>query len=57
LQVIDYSSRVQAPGTRHKDFYVVNTAQFVANTLNNNEVIRTVNAFLKQYGADFRDAA
>lgn len=53
LQVIDYSSRVQAPGTRHKDFYVVNTAQFVANTLNNNEVIRTVNAFLEQYGADF----
>lgn len=53
LQVIDYSSRVQAPETRHKDFYVVNTAQFVASTLNNNEVIRTVNAFLDQYGADF----
>lgn len=53
LQVLDYSARVQAPRTRHQDFYVVNTAQFVSNTLNNNEVIRTVNAFLHQFGAEF----
>jgi len=57
LHVLDYSSRVQAPGTRHQDFYVVNTAQFVSSTLNNNEVIRTVNAFLRQHGADFPAAA
>ncbi len=53
LQVLDYSRRVQPPRTRHRDFYVVNSAQFVSNTLNNNEVIRTVNAFLQQFGAEF----
>jgi len=56
LQVIGYSSRVQAPKTRHDDFYVVNTAQFASNTLNNNEVIRSVNAFLSQYEAEFQDS-
>jgi len=53
LQVLDYSAHVQPPGTRHPDFYVVNSAQFVSNTLNNNEVIRTVNAFLQQFEAKF----
>jgi protoporphyrinogen oxidase len=57
LQVLGYSERVQPPRTRHPDFYVVNTAQFSSNTLNNNEVIRTVNAFLEQFGSDFRSAA
>jgi hypothetical protein len=31
----------------------VNTAQFVNNTLNNNEVIRNVNAFMEQFGTEF----
>jgi protoporphyrinogen oxidase len=53
LQVIDYSLIVQSPRTRHRDFYVVNTAQFVNNTLNNNEVVRSAEAFLKEYAADF----
>jgi protoporphyrinogen oxidase len=53
LQVLDYSTRVQAPRTSHRDFYVVNTAQFVNNTLNNNEVIRNVNAFMEHFGAEF----
>lgn len=53
LQVLDYSSMVQVPKTRHPDFYVVNTAQFFSNTLNNNEVIRLVNGFLQQFAADF----
>ncbi len=57
LQVIGYSDLVQAPRTRHADFYVVNTAQFASNTLNNNEVIRSVNAFLSQFGTEFQDAA
>ena len=57
LQVLGYSSLVQAPRTRHPDFYVVNTAQFASNTLNNNEVIRSVNAFLEQFEPDFRSAA
>ncbi len=57
LQVLGYSGLVQAPRTRHADFYVVNTAQFASNTLNNNEVIRSVNAFLEQFEPDFRNAA
>jgi hypothetical protein len=36
---------------------VVNTAQFASNTLNNNEVIRSVNAFLEQFEPEFRSAA
>ena len=57
LQVIGYSGLVQPPRTRHPDFYVVNTAQFASNTLNNNEVIRSVNAFLEQFEPEFRSAA
>jgi protoporphyrinogen oxidase len=57
LQVIGYSAMVQPPRTRHADFYVVNTAQFASNTLNNNEVIRSVNAFLEQFEPEFRSAA
>ena len=57
LQVIGYSGLVQPPRTRHADFYVVNTAQFASNTLNNNEVIRSVNAFLEQFEPEFRSAA
>ncbi|HWN07338.1 MAG TPA: NAD(P)/FAD-dependent oxidoreductase [Steroidobacteraceae bacterium] len=57
LQVIGYSDRVQQPRTRNADFYVVNTAQFASNTLNNNEVIRSVNAFLEQFEPEFRSAA
>ncbi len=53
LQVIDYSTLVPQPRTRHRDFYVLNTAQFVNNTLNNNEVIRTVNGFFAEYGTHF----
>jgi protoporphyrinogen oxidase len=57
LQVLGYSELVQPPRTRHGDFYVVNTAQFSSNTLNNNEVIRSVNAFLEQFEPEFRSAA
>jgi protoporphyrinogen oxidase len=57
LQVIGYSGLVQPPRTRSTDFYVVNTAQFASNTLNNNEVIRSVNAFLEQFESEFRSAA
>lgn len=57
LQVLNYSSLVQQPRTKHSDFYVVNTAQFVNNTLNNNQVIRTANAFLDQYGSEFGQGA
>jgi len=56
LQVIDYSTLVPQPATLHPDFHVLNTAQFVNNTLNNNEVIRTVNAFFDAYADHFTPA-
>jgi len=57
LQVIDYSTIVPQPRTRHADFYVLNTAQFVNNTLNNNEVIRAVNRFFVDCGSQFESRA
>lgn len=53
LQVVGYSERVQQPRTVHPDFYVVNTAQFVNSTLNNNEVIRAVDTFMETFAGDF----
>jgi len=57
LQVIGYSEMVQPPRTQNPDFYVLNTSQIVSGTLNNNEVIRAVHAFLDHHAADFRAAA
>jgi protoporphyrinogen oxidase len=53
LQVKGYSSLVQPPQTRSPLFFVVNTAQFVHSTLNNNEVVGAVDAFVERYAADF----
>jgi protoporphyrinogen oxidase len=57
LQVIDYSTLVPRATTRHADFYIVNSAQFVNNTLNNNEVIRNVNRFFAEHQDAFRAGA
>src|SRR5919109_4433046 len=57
LQVLNYSSIVPKVATAHPDFFVLNTSQFVHGTLNNNEVIATVNAFLKEYGARIEQAS
>ena len=46
LQVINYSKLAPKVTTKNKDFFVLNTSQFVNNTLNNNEVIRAVSEFL-----------
>lgn len=50
LQVLDYSRLVPSVETRHPDFFVLNTAQFVNATLNNNEVIGAVNRFYDRQG-------
>ena len=47
LQVLNYSSLVPNIVTEHDDFFVLNTSQFVNDTLNNNTVIRHVDEFLK----------
>jgi protoporphyrinogen oxidase len=53
LQVIGYSQLVPTAITAHPDFFVLNTSQFAANTLNNNDVIRSVEQFIELYGGSF----
>ncbi|MEJ2483766.1 MAG: FAD-dependent oxidoreductase, partial [Gemmatimonadota bacterium] len=52
LQVQEFSKIVPTVETKHPDFFVLNTAQFVNATLNNNEVIRAVDAFVSRLAAD-----
>ena len=56
LQVIGYSGLVQ-PRHRSPRFYVVNAAQFSSNTLNNDEVIRSVKVLLGHFEPEFRSVA
>jgi len=49
LQVFNFSEIIPTTDTLHPDFFVLNTAQFVNNTLNNNEVIRAVDTFVDRY--------
>jgi protoporphyrinogen oxidase len=49
LQVLNYSRLVPTVMTRHPDFFVLNTSQFVDATLNNNSVVSHVNEFLKKF--------
>ena len=53
LQVLHYSTKVPTVATRHKDFFVLNTSQFVNSTLNNNAVIGAVNEFVQAHGRNF----
>ena len=55
LQVVGFSQIVPRCETRHPDFFVLNTAQLVAGTLNNNEVIGAVDHFMAQHGHEFTD--
>jgi protoporphyrinogen oxidase len=57
LQVLNYSSLVPQVTTRHSDFFVLNTSQFVNGTLNNNSVVRAVNAFVDEHAAAFHQPA
>lgn len=54
LQVVGYSRLVPQTRTKDPDFFVLNTAQFVNGTLNNNSVIEAVDGFMAMHGHDFR---
>jgi len=56
LQVIGYSDIVPRTRTLDPRFFVLNTAQFVNKTLNNNSVIEAVDAFLAEFGGELVDA-
>jgi len=49
LQVLNYSTLVPKVSTENDDFFVLNTSQFVNDTLNNNTVVQHVDEFLKNF--------
>jgi hypothetical protein len=53
--VVDYSLLVPTFTTKHPDFFVLNTSQFVNCTLNNNEVVRAVDDFLRECAPAFSE--
>lgn len=55
LQVLNYSQIVPTSRTLHPDFFVLNTSQFVNDTLNNNSVTRHVDSFVREYRAQILD--
>jgi protoporphyrinogen oxidase len=57
LQVLGYSRLVPETATRDEDFFVLNTAQFVNSTLNNNSVVAAVGDFMAKHGATFHAGA
>lgn len=48
LQVLNYSSLVPKVITECDDFFVLNTSQFVNDTLNNNTVVKHVDKFIEK---------
>jgi len=49
LQLLNYSETTPKVKTKNSNFYVLNTAQFVNNTLNNNAVLSSVNTFIDEH--------
>ncbi len=56
LQVLNYSKTIPSIETLHEDFYVLNTSQFVNDTLNNNSVAKHVERFLHENLKQFTGA-
>ena len=54
MQVVNYSQIIPEILTKHPDFYVLNTSQFVSDSVNNNTVVNHVDAFIKQYAHQFK---
>lgn len=49
LQVLNYSDIIPKIRTKSSDFYVLNTSQFVNDTLNNNSVVNHVHNFMNDF--------
>lgn len=52
LQVLNYSEIIPDIKTKHPDFYVVNTSQFINDTLNNNSVVKHVEDFITNFNKE-----
>ena len=57
LQVLNYSNIIPKIKTKHPDFFVLNTSQFVNDSVNNNFVVTNVNSFMKQFAAELETKA
>ena len=53
LQFLNYSEIVPSVKTQHPDFYILNTSQFVHDTLNNNSVTQHVEKFFENFKHEF----
>lgn len=49
LQVLHYSEIIPETRSKHPDFYVLNTSQFVNDSVNNNSVVSHVNNFIAEF--------
>ena len=49
LQVLNYSEIIPETQSNHPDFYILNTSQFVNDSVNNNSVVSHVNEFVAQF--------
>ena len=56
LQVLNYSQLVPEVRSGNPNFFVLNTSQFVNDTLNNDSVVRHVNRFMEVHSTLFSDA-
>ena len=54
LQVLNYSEIIPKTHTKHPDFYVLNTSQFVNDSVNNNSVVTHVNSFIDEFRHEFQ---
>jgi len=54
LQVLNYSSIVPKIQTKHSDFYVLNTSQFVNESVNNNSVVSHVDNFMTDFKEELK---
>ena len=52
LQLLNYSSIIPKIKTKHPDFFVLNTSQFVNDSVNNNIVVSHVNSFVDEFAKE-----
>lgn len=49
LQVVNYSEIIPKIQAKHPDFYVLNTSQFVSDSVNNNTVVKHIDHFMTNF--------
>ncbi len=54
LQVLNYSEIIPKMRTKNPDFFVVNTSQFVNDTLNNNSVVNHIKDFMVDFEKELK---